>query len=227
MTNLPRSKSKVRRSRADNDLEEQHPSRRESTYSVDRHRLDHHVENYPLEKNERRQQEHGESRKLARRGLRIGRTSVGKGVFATRKISDGTCIGEIEGEVILDDSYESRYSFDLDDGAQLEPAAPFRFVNHSCEPNCAFELISVSSETPDSETPNRQEPPNLKENEPRRSHEASPRRKLLLFAICDIEIGDELSIDYNWPATFAIPCQCKSPTCRGWIVNPKHLSRIE
>ncbi len=154
-----------------------------------------------------------ESHKLARRGLRIGRTNVGKGVFATRRIVDGTCLGEIEGEVILDDSYESRYSFDLEGGGQLEPAAPFRFVNHSCEPNCAFELIAVSP-------PSESHSPLPKGAEPN-------RRRLLLFAICDIEIGDELSIDYNWPAAFAIKCQCKAPSCRGWIVDPKHLVPLE
>ena len=79
-----------------------------------------------------------QSRKLAKRGLRIGRSPVGKAVFATRRIFDGTCIGEIEGEVISDDEYRSRYAFDLENGAQLEPAPPFRFVNHSCEPNSGF-----------------------------------------------------------------------------------------
>jgi uncharacterized protein len=156
-----------------------------------------------------------DARKLARRGLRIGRTNVGKGVFATRKIVDGTCIGEIEGQIIHDASYESRYSFDLDNGNQLEPAPPFRYVNHSCEPNCAFELISVSPELDSCSLPG-------KHNETVKLH-----RKLLLFAICDIDIGDELSIDYNWPATFAIRCQCKAPSCRGWIVNPKHLVPLD
>jgi SET domain-containing protein len=51
-------------------------------------------------------------------------------------------------------------------------------------------------------------------------------RRLLLFAICDIAIGQELTIDYNWPAVFAIPCACGSPACRGWIVTPKDLPRV-
>lgn len=146
-----------------------------------------------------------QSRKLAKRGLRIGRSPVGKAVFATRRIFDGTCIGEIEGEVICDDEYRSRYAFDLENGAQLEPAAPFRFVNHSCEPNCAFDLIGVDHiDQPKSRTV----------------------RKLLIFAINDIESGDELTIDYNWPASFAIPCNCKTPSCRGWIVGKKSLERL-
>ncbi|MDX1927225.1 MAG: SET domain-containing protein-lysine N-methyltransferase [Pirellulaceae bacterium] len=146
-----------------------------------------------------------QTRKLAKRGLRIGRSPVGKAVFATRRIFDGTCIGEIEGEVICDDEYRSRYAFDLENGAQLEPAPPFRFVNHSCEPNCAFDLIGVDHvDQPKSRTV----------------------RKLLIFAINDIESGDELTIDYNWPASFAIPCNCKTPSCRGWIVSKKSLERL-
>lgn len=155
------------------------------------------------------------AQKLAKRGLRIARTAVGKGVFATKRIVDGSCIGEIEGRVIDDEDYVSRYAFDLDDGTQLEPIYPFRYVNHSCEPNCAFESFAFD----------------LGQALPRRISSANPRetekpRKLLLFAICDITIGEELTIDYNWPACFAIPCQCRAALCRGWIVAPQDLSQM-
>ncbi len=156
----------------------------------------------------KRSAESDETRKLAKRGLRIGRSPVGKAVFATRRIIDGTCIGEIEGQVIFDDTYASRYAFDLENGAQLEPAAPFRFVNHSCEPNCAFDLIGIDA--------NASSPA-----------DGNAVRKLLIFAINDIESGEELTIDYNWPASFAIRCNCKAPTCRGWIVSRKGLERLE
>ncbi len=156
----------------------------------------------------KRSVESDETRKLAKRGLRIGRSPVGKAVFATRRIIDGTCIGEIEGQVIFDDTYASRYAFDLENGAQLEPAAPFRFVNHSCEPNCAFDLIGIDVNASSPTEPN-------------------AVRKLLIFAINDIESGEELTIDYNWPASFAIRCNCKAPSCRGWIVSRKGLERLE
>lgn len=152
---------------------------------------------------------------LAKRGLRIGRTRVGKGLFATKRIVDGSCIGEIKGQVINDDDYVSRYAFDLNGGDQLEPDAPFRFVNHSCEPNCAFELFSFPRNAPLKNTCNS-----------KACISGSEQRKLLLFAICDIAAGQELTIDYNWPAVFAIPCSCRSATCRGWIVTPKDLSQL-
>jgi hypothetical protein len=154
---------------------------------------------------------------LAKRGLRIGRTRVGKGLFATKRIVDGSCIGEIHGQVINDDDYVSRYAFDLNDGHQLEPAAPFRFVNHSCEPNCAFECFAFSND------------PRSVSNTSAGSVDSdfvSGHRRLLLFAICDIAIGQELTIDYNWPAVFAIPCACGSSACRGWIVTPKDLPLV-
>lgn len=166
-----------------------------------------------------------DKRALAKRGLRIGRTAVGKGLFATKRIVDGCCIGEIQGLVISDDEYVSRYAFDLDDGRQLEPAAPFRFVNHCCAPNCAFQNFAfpaVQQGVPTIPVAASQTTPGSGGTLPL----ASPSRKLLLFSICDIEIGQELTIDYNWPAIFAIPCACRSDQCRGWIVAPKDLPQL-
>lgn len=144
-----------------------------------------------------------ESIKLAKRGLRVGRTAVGKGVFASKRFVDGSCIGQIEGEVIDDPQYVSRYAFSLEDGTQLEPQSPFRFVNHSCEPNCAFDVFRFPAA------------PVIRQT----AVTVAPA-KILLFAICDIERGEELTIDYRWPASFAIPCRCQAIHCRGWIVNP-------
>lgn len=141
-----------------------------------------------------------DSRKLARRGLRIARTNVGKGVFATKPFARATCIGEIEGDIYTYDSWESRYSFDLEDGRQLEPKPPFRFVNHSCTPNCNFDLVDFASNEGDAKD-----------------------LRILLYATHDIRVGEELTIDYNWPKSFAIPCKCKSERCRGWIVDPAQL----
>jgi uncharacterized protein len=134
------------------------------------------------------------------RGLRIAKTAVGKGLFASRAYVDGEVIGEITGETISDPDYTSRYAFDLENGSQLEPEAPFRYVNHSCDPNCSFEVLEVKQGA---------------------SNET--RRQLMLFAIDAIRSGDELTIDYNWPAGFAIPCKCGSDYCRGWIVGSKYL----
>lgn len=137
-------------------------------------------------------------------GLRIARTSVGKGVFAARDYVDGEVVGEITGDTIADPEYSSRYSFDLENGCQLEPEAPFRYVNHSCDPNCSFQVVEV-----------------------RHDNAKSTTRQLMLFTIDEIPCGEELTIDYNWPKSFAIPCKCGSEYCRGWIVGRSYLDPAE
>jgi hypothetical protein len=45
--------------------------------------------------------------------------------------------------------------------------------------------------------------------------------------IRDILPGDELTIDYAWPADRAAKCLCGSPACRGWIVDPNELELLQ
>jgi hypothetical protein len=71
--------------------------------------------------------------------LVIRDTHVGKGLFAKLRIPVKTFIGKIEGEIIKDKDYSSDYAMDLGDDYSLEPDQPFKYMNHSCEPNC--ELI--------------------------------------------------------------------------------------
>ena len=48
--------------------------------------------------------------------------------------------------------------------------------------------------------------------------------KILQIATCSS--GEELTIDYAWPANAAIVCRCGAGTCRGWIVSPEELSDV-
>lgn len=143
-------------------------------------------------------------RQLAKQGLRIARTSTGRGLFATRHFHWSEKIGEITGTVHPYDEHESNYCFDLENGKLLEPDAPFRFVNHSCEPNCRFHLFL-----------DRNPIPNLR---------SVP--KLFLYAAQIIAIGEELTIDYKWHWENAIPCRCGSESCRGWIVDKRFVSLV-
>jgi hypothetical protein len=127
--------------------------------------------------------------------IRVRETSVGKGVFARRHIHEGLLLSEIHGKVLEDYPEDSSYCMALPSGKLLEPTAPLRFLNHSCDPNC--ELFYWEDE----ET-------NLQED------------RLWLQTIRPIVPGEQLLIDYCWPADAAIPCQCGAPTCRGWIVDP-------
>lgn len=137
------------------------------------------------------------------KSVRVGRTRVGKGVFARRRYLAATVIGEIQGDVIDDPDYGSRYCMDIGDGCVLEPHAPFRYVNHSCEPNCEFDFFDL---TPSDDCP--------------------AQRHVFLLALREIKPGEELTIDYNWSADTAIPCRCEAPSCRGWIVSPDQLDTV-
>jgi hypothetical protein len=135
--------------------------------------------------------------------VRVGRTPVGKGVFARRRYACEAVIGEIRGEVIHGYDYGSDYCMDIGDGNVLEPAPPFRFLNHCCEPNCEFDFFQL----PGPGTPDKQV-------------------RVFLLAIRDIMPGEELTIDYHWSAASAIPCRCHAPNCRGWIVDACQLGDI-
>ncbi len=137
------------------------------------------------------------------RSVRVGRTRVGKGVFAGSVYRMDTVIGEITGELIDEPGYGSDYCMDLEDGRQLEPEAPFRFLNHSCEPNCEFDFFDLADQA-----------------------DSQVRRRVFLIALRDIRAGEELTIDYNWKALAAIPCRCQSPSCRGWIVRANELELV-
>lgn len=137
--------------------------------------------------------------------VEIRDTHIGKGLFAVRPYPANAVIGEITGKLIHSKSYGSNYAFEFDDGVMLEPVEPFRYVNHSCEPNCEFDLI----DSPDGTT----------------NDSALPGR-LYLIALRPIETGEEFSIDYNWSAKHAIRCECGAVRCRGWVVGEEELPKI-
>ncbi len=132
--------------------------------------------------------------------VEVRKMKLGRGVFALRRISKGKNVGEILGEVITDPDYSSEYCIDLGGQRNLEPVPPFRFLNHSCEPNC--ELFSW---------------------EPLEGEDPSVADRMFVGAIRTLEAGEELTIDYGWPADAAIRCHCGSKECRGWVVSPEEL----
>jgi len=113
-------------------------------------------------------------------------------------------IGPVRGTVMEDPQYESDHCMEMGDRSALEPAPPFRYLNHSCHPNCA--LVELEVARPDGT---------------RRGAE------MWLEALCAIAPGEQLTIDYHWPAEHAIPCACGCPDCRGWIVAREERNRDE
>lgn len=136
--------------------------------------------------------------------VRVGKVPFGKGVFARQLIRAGEVIGQIHGKLIQDPAYGSSYCIGLDEHYSLEPRAPFRYLNHSCTPNCQ---LFVQDCVYEDGTP------------------APPEAGL--EAIEDIPEGAELTIDYAWSADAAIRCLCGSEQCRGWVVDSAELPRLK
>lgn len=80
-------------------------------------------------------------------GLRVGRSSAGLGLYATRPFKKGERIIEYFGkEITKAEEYSSRskYLFEVNsrktiDGTQRDNFA--RYINHSCKPNCQPEIV--------------------------------------------------------------------------------------
>lgn len=138
----------------------------------------------------------------------------GKGVFATRKIPEGTCILEYEGERITQREAVRRenlktpddfhtFFFSLDNGKIIDGGAngnDARWINHACEPNCE-------------------------------AREEDGR--VFIYALRDIARGEELNYDYglmlderHTPALKrAYACRCGAPTCRHTLLAPKRRKK--
>ncbi len=132
--------------------------------------------------------------------VRVERTELGLGVFAAREFFPNEAIGHVIGAVIHDPRHGSDYCMELDEERGLEPAAPFRYVNHSCQPNS--QLIHIESAREDGRPGS---------------------TEIWVEAIHRIEPGEQVTIDYGWPVEAAIPCRCRSSNCRGWIVAEEEL----
>lgn len=135
--------------------------------------------------------------------VKVAETRNGRGVIANAQFQPTETVGQIHGEVIDDPDYGSDYAIDLGPGLSLEPGPPFRFLNHSCDPNCS--LVIHEEEDDD---------------------EVIVSRRAMLEALRPIESGEELTIDYGWDAESAIPCGCESPKCREWVVAEEELPRF-
>ena len=106
--------------------------------------------------------------------VQVADTTVGKGVFSCRAYPETAIVGRITGALKDHVHHASSYCFEYDDQFVLEPFAPFRYLNHSCDPNCEFEMLEVPNSTGDGFS----------------AH-------LYLIAIRDLLPGEELTIAYN------------------------------
>ncbi|HET9641596.1 MAG TPA: SET domain-containing protein [Candidatus Paceibacterota bacterium] len=80
-------------------------------------------------------------------GVRVGRSSAGLGLFATRDYKKGERVIEYVGRVIpKEEEYTSRskYLFEVNKRKTIDGQARTniaRYINHSCRPNCEPEIV--------------------------------------------------------------------------------------
>jgi SET domain-containing protein len=120
--------------------------------------------------------------------IKLTHPSVGKGLFAVTRLSEGDFIAEYSGKRIPTteaDTSKSRYLFEIDKDwtVDAEHEDNFaRYINHSCDPNCEADIRN---------------------------------RRVLIFALRDIENGEELTLDYGeeYFDEFIRPIGCKCSSC--------------
>ena len=130
--------------------------------------------------------------------VKVRETQIGLGVLARRAFRPNQKIGRIHGEVMRDSQFSSDSCLDLQDDTTLEIAPPYRYLNHSCEPNCEIILWEFDDEPV----------------------------QAWLHTLHPISPGDELTIDYAWPSESAIACRCGSQACRGWVVAESEIPHL-
>jgi hypothetical protein len=133
-------------------------------------------------------------------------THVGLGVYARQAFGRCQIIGDICGTIVTGATYDSPFCMELGPDRALEPVGVFRFLNHSCDPNCELFYFEPSTTGDD--------------------RDREPADRLWLKSLRPITVGKELTIDYAWPAERSIPCLCGAANCRGWIVAAEDLPLI-
>ena len=140
--------------------------------------------------------------------VRVGETPYGQGLYATQDLPAGRILGQVHGSIVLDPDYDSPYCIELIEDVSLEPEDPFALLNHGCDPNCALVWIEGTDQI--------EYPDGTKRVMP----------DVIVETLAPIRAGEQLTIDYRWPAEAAIPCRCRSANCRGWIVAAEELDQL-
>ncbi len=131
------------------------------------------------------------ARKASRKPYRVGRSSIGLGLFATAPIERGAFIVEYKGRRITNaeaarlEQRGSRYMYEINsrwtvDGASRRNIA--RYANHSCRPNAESDVV---------------------------------KGKVILRAIRRIRPDEEITYDYGeeYFEIFLAPAGCKCVKC--------------
>lgn len=134
----------------------------------------------------------------------------GLGLFADQPFKKGDVVAEYIGEYITDSEIDARlknyqeqriqdYIFRFDVKSAIDATKKggwARYANHHCTPNCFTKVIGADGP---------------------QSH----LKRVLITALRDISINEELTYDYQFPLELdlnaRIPCNCGSDHCRGFM----------
>ncbi len=143
-----------------------------------------------------------------KKAVRFARSAIHNwGLYAQEPIYKGEMVIEYVGEVIRpqiaalrENKYDrsglgSSYLFRIDDQVTIDATKTggiARFINHCCTPNCKTKIIKVEGQ-----------------------------KKIVIYAIRDIGVNEELSYDYKFDKeadkSERIPCLCGSVHCKGYL----------
>lgn len=146
-----------------------------------------------------------------------GKSAIhGWGAFTTRKIKEGDMVIEYVGELVRPSVAEMRemrlydtlvgagtYVFRLNTEFCVDATRSgnlAHLLNHSCSPNCASRTISVKDAN------------------------SNPVDHVIIFALRDIEPGEELTYDYRFCGEEILPCSCGAPECRSMVNHVEPLA---
>jgi uncharacterized protein len=131
------------------------------------------------------------------RPFRIDKAHYGNGLFATERIEAGTCLGKVPGKVLRMDQVTEEQTHYVIDFGEDTVLYPFS----------PFRNLNHSC------NPNAQL--------------ASCEGKMYVDVKRTILPGQQITIDYGWSHEDAIPCECGSRRCRGWIVDADELHLLQ
>jgi SET domain-containing protein len=124
----------------------------------------------------------------------------GYGVIATRPFAADELVAEVEGVAWREgEQWDDTYTLRIADGLWLDMVNQTRWLNHSCEANCEVD-VGVDEH-------------------------GAPWAKI--YAWRALQVGEELTFDYEFPAELAQPCHCGAKTCRGFIVREDELHLVQ
>ncbi|KAF8360077.1 set-16, partial [Pristionchus pacificus] len=148
-------------------------------------------------------------RKEWRNTVYLARSKIqGLGLYAKRDIDMGAMIIEYKGEIVRGEVCEMRekkyfaqnrgtYMFKASDECIIDATmkgGPARYINHSCDPNCATHIMHLGMNGED--------------------------KKIIITANRPIKADEELTYDYQFDIeddSEKVACLCGAPNCQRWM----------